>query len=683
MRLLAVDAKNFRSYQLLQWAVADRGLYLVDGINPDTGRSNMAGKTTLFDSIVFGLFGYLPKWGGPKGGPIDAVIRRGEESCRVEVLVEHAGRRVRIVRERPAKLSVFVDGVKQEGKISDLDSRIPELVGMSASQFLLSIYISQDRSTSFFSMSDSDRTRVLSVISGLEDLNRALEKAKQIKSDLQSQSERLSGSIEATESQINRLSPQRDALILHQSECTRVHQELLHSLSSVSAANEELLRACEEGYNEERQAIIESLQEELGRLSARREEVDAKRSSLAKNLAFVPDVEPELKARLEAASNALSAARVSESQRHKCEMRNQLVLEQIEKKLHELKRLEDPKHTSCPTCLQALPQSQVETTANRVLEELRLLEGRIEAVPPKHDLAALEVEANEASMRVLDRKAELQAGPSRVQNEVRALEAELSSIDSAARSIQSESTSALRVLESDYQENVRRIRSELRDLEHRIQMSQKDIELGERQLKGLQEEQQLLTQSLIQARTEMGNVGREMDEVLDLIDLFGPKGFRAVCFEGLIARISDRAGELFSAMTDGAYSTRLDQTSENAKGEERVVLRPTITKGGLEVPVDDLSGGARRMAMLAYDISVAESVGDSSALFLDEALDGLDAVGKAEALRALEKVAVNRAVYIVDHTSEIRSAVQDVLVVEYRHGASTLLSNSEVSVLSN
>ena len=173
-------------------------------------------------------------------------------------------------------------------------------------------------------------------------------------------------------------------------------------------------------------------------------------------------------------------------------------------------------------------------------------------------------------------------------------------------------------------------------------------------------------------------LNEEMDQVSDLIDLFGPKGFRAICFEGLIERISDRAGELFAIMTDNVYTTRIEQMGETAKGEERLVLKPVISKGGLEVPLDDLSGGARRTVMLAYDVAVSEAVGESSVLFLDEALDGLDAIGKAEAMKLLEEVSRTRAVLVVDHTSEIKASCHSVLSVTYQAGKSTLTGQSEV-----
>ncbi len=123
MKILSIKAVNFRSYQKIDWTLPSEGLFLIDGTNLETGRANMVGKTTLLDSIAWALYGYLPKWGGPKGGPADAVIKRGEDKCSVTVTLQNSSDLYEITRQRPVKLTVKKNGIVQEGKTSDLDKR--------------------------------------------------------------------------------------------------------------------------------------------------------------------------------------------------------------------------------------------------------------------------------------------------------------------------------------------------------------------------------------------------------------------------------------------------------------------------------------------------------------------------------------------------------------------------------
>jgi len=125
-------------------------------------------------------------------------------------------------------------------------------------------------------------------------------------------------------------------------------------------------------------------------------------------------------------------------------------------------------------------------------------------------------------------------------------------------------------------------------------------------------------------------------------------------------------------MTDEVYSTSLIQIREDSKGASKLVLRPAISKGGQEVPLDDLSGGARRMVMLAYDVAVSETIADSAPLLLDEALDGLDVVGKSEAMRLLESVSKTRPVFVIDHSSEFKSSFSQIITVSHKNGESCL-----------
>jgi DNA repair exonuclease SbcCD ATPase subunit len=65
---------------------------------------------------------------------------------------------------------------------------------------------------------------------------------------------------------------------------------------------------------------------------------------------------------------------------------------------------------------------------------------------------------------------------------------------------------------------------------------------------------------------------------------------------------------------------------------------------------------------------------DSNVIFLDEALDGLDAQGKAQAMNLLGAVSRTRGVYLVDHTSEIKASVERILSVTYKDGNSELVA---------
>jgi len=125
-------------------------------------------------------------------------------------------------------------------------------------------------------------------------------------------------------------------------------------------------------------------------------------------------------------------------------------------------------------------------------------------------------------------------------------------------------------------------------------------------------------------------------------------------------------------MTDALYTTRLDRMGQDSKGNQKLILKPVIVKGGTEVPKDDLSGGAETRVALAYDVAIAEAAGEGYPLLLDEVLEGMDDIGKSEAMTLLEEVSKTRPVIVIDHSSQFKALFTKILMVSYKDEESCL-----------
>jgi DNA repair exonuclease SbcCD ATPase subunit len=120
------------------------------------------------------------------------------------------------------------------------------------------------------------------------------------------------------------------------------------------------------------------------------------------------------------------------------------------------------------------------------------------------------------------------------------------------------------------------------------------------------------------------------------------------------------------------FGTRLQQVKEDGKGNQKIVLRPTLLKGGLEIPMEFMSGGQIRRAALAYDLAINQVAAQGLPLLLDEALDALDEQGKLDALALLQEVARERPVFIIDHSGTLISAIDTHWTVISQAGVSRL-----------
>lgn len=667
MRILSVKATDFRAYPTLDWSLPGYGLYMIDAIT-DTGRSNMAGKSTLLDSIFWGLFGWLPKWHGPKGGPVDAVIRRNTTRCQVEVVFEHNGSTIRVIRQRPNKLQVYQDYKEIHGKSSDLDKRIEILLGMSAQQFLLSVYIAQDRSTSFFTMTDGERTQLLSLIAGLEELDRGLELAKQKKDQIQASLNKAEGALNVLKEQIN-VFPTQKTLYLDRFESKK--SEVDHSDKNLQEAiieAEGRKNLCINEHDSEIVRLQSGRDAKLKELQKQRENQSVTLSSLHLG-SDVAKLEPSYYAAVSEIQEKITEINSHNKEQEKIRIRNYQRVEKINKALDNAERAAQGK---CSTCKQELPQWDREAHAQKFLEQAHALQEEIEIEGDLMDKAGLEALLNQAQQALANRKAELEAKPNQIKQEMATINANIKAIDAQIKNIESDFGNQKLVKETELKKELMSIDLSLKEAQSQNKLLKLELEQIEKTLKDLEKQELEAKNKIKEVDLKVSELTSQLNETLDLIDLFGPKGFRSVCFDGLIERISQRAGQLFSIMTDGVYSTYLAQIGEDSKGASKLILKPVVTKGGQEVPMDDLSGGARRMAMLAYDVAISETVADSAPLFLDEALDGLDVVGKGEAMRLLESVAAIRPVYVIDHSSEFKSSFNQVLTVIHKNGESHL-----------
>lgn len=178
MKLKRVKANNFWSFSELELDFEDLGLCLIEGINHDEGGSNGSGKSAIFNSVVFGIFGELPK-----KIKVDEVVNESSaKNCLVEVELQDGPTNYLIVRGRkPNTLNFFVNGEKvSDIDLSDTQKMIETKLGLSFDVFVNSVYIAQN-SNNFLLLSDVQKRGILTDIMNLNVFDKAL---KIIKDDL-------------------------------------------------------------------------------------------------------------------------------------------------------------------------------------------------------------------------------------------------------------------------------------------------------------------------------------------------------------------------------------------------------------------------------------------------------------------------------------------------------------------
>jgi DNA repair exonuclease SbcCD ATPase subunit len=146
MKIKSVEINNILSIKQMSLEFNDSGLVLLDGYNYDDDTANGAGKTAIFNSICFGLFGKLPR-------KISAseILREGSKSGYVKVCVDNGISVFEVTRSRPNSLKFTVDTLEKNMTQEEFEGHIK----MSYHQFLISMYSAQTEGSKLISLNDS------------------------------------------------------------------------------------------------------------------------------------------------------------------------------------------------------------------------------------------------------------------------------------------------------------------------------------------------------------------------------------------------------------------------------------------------------------------------------------------------------------------------------------------------
>lgn len=172
MKLLSLEVQNLFSLGKVTVNLNSRGLVLVTGVSEDSpGGSNGAGKSSLANkSIIWILYGQTPH-----GLKADKVKNRHTKGKAKGIVVFEGvdGREYRIERERPSKLSLFIEGQDVSQKDSkDTQVLINRALGRDFKTFIQTDFFGQGRMMSYANLPPAGQKAVLEQILPMEDLDK-------------------------------------------------------------------------------------------------------------------------------------------------------------------------------------------------------------------------------------------------------------------------------------------------------------------------------------------------------------------------------------------------------------------------------------------------------------------------------------------------------------------------------
>ena len=217
----SISAKNFLSWENLSFNVSS-GVTLIDGWNDDDQTSEGSGKSAVLNAVSWCLYGKLPK-----DAKIDEVIRDGQKSCKVSVVLDSGDL---VVRSRgPNDLYLQRDGSKIKGSTANETQKlIEEYVGLSFDAFCQVHYFAQNYDKKFLQSNQEDKSKILSEIQDLNLFDKARKEAHELLKKEEASLKDITHQIELEKKELNSIDLQI------QSEEALIAQAINHYESKVS-----------------------------------------------------------------------------------------------------------------------------------------------------------------------------------------------------------------------------------------------------------------------------------------------------------------------------------------------------------------------------------------------------------------------------------------------------------------
>ena len=212
-------------------------------------------------------------------------------------------------------------------------------------------------------------------------------------------------------------------------------------------------------------------------------------------------------------------------------------------------------------------------------------------------------------------------------------------------------------------------------LENEIQKIEKEDENYQKALNTYNTDIDHLNKKLKEYKANFEKASRHLEEtnrniVLSEESIRLIKNFTLQKFQDTLDYIGARATEIINMIPNMANAViYFEGAKETKTGKIKNEVNAVINlEGDLAVSIKTLSGGERTAADLAVDLAVGEMIENYTRKgvnfsVIDEGFDGLDSVSKIQCLEILKNISTDKKILMVDHSSEVKEMVCDIIKV--------------------
>jgi len=178
MQIKKVSIQNFYSIKKIDFDFAKyKGVTLIEGENKDTGGSNGAGKSALFEAVVWGLYGKTIR----KSTEAALINVTAGKDCKVVVYIDDDVVIERCKKPTSLQFKKGKDNLTKDNA-QETQKAIEQYLKVDYKTFMTSMVMGQHNALEFLGATPDDKRLIIKNFLNLEDIFKTREKVKSFKS---------------------------------------------------------------------------------------------------------------------------------------------------------------------------------------------------------------------------------------------------------------------------------------------------------------------------------------------------------------------------------------------------------------------------------------------------------------------------------------------------------------------
>lgn len=642
LQLRQLRIKHFRGFENAQIDFPEKGLWLIEGKNLDTGDSSDSSKSTVLLAIAY-AFDILPP--GFSGSSLQNW--NFKDSMQVELDIETQDGLVTIGKGK--KTFVKYNETLVTGSKPVAES-ILKIVGVSPEILSALTYRYQKSDGLFLSKKPAEKAEFLIPVLGLDKIEEAADQAKEKAKVLGNQIEIFDSEIKGLKSAL----PTLESIVNREYESVDV-KKLEESLSATSKLMQETSTALDIQKNKlkEEESKAESDETLL----------------LMDNLSVALKMKEQLKKENEEKRKTVESSKNEILQKIKpldLEIANFPRLSKEREKLaSELNAALDGK---CPTCIRTWDESI--KLAETLAEKIKTIEAQL----GKEEPTRLEREHFQGLLKELvfipdERIEKFEQIEKKLQEDIR--QAKMQKI-SAVRSIEKTINEIQMTLN---EQSMLKKKAELA-IENEIKNKNKEKIEKEATLNKINS----IKSKISELEEKISQLTYQKNEELDFASAVGREGFLGAIFAEVLDEIAYEANARLSRTANVAnVSVSFSTETSTEKGKIKRNIKTNVFVNGKEATFESgISGGQQTSVEQAVDFGLMTVLQRRSGrvpgwLCLDEIFTGQGRVSKETALDIIKEMSQSKLVMVIDHSSEFKELFDKTLKIERKNGISRVV----------